>query len=255
MARVARTALITNQLLDRLPAKDRAHLLARCERVLLSFPKVLAEPGQTIRHVYFPTGSLISLVTLAGDRASLQVALTGNEGMYGVGVALGAGFSRAHAMVQGSGPAWRISAAAFRSELARSPALRTGVYRYVYVLLYQLAQTAACVCFHVVEQRLARWLLMSADRVHTPTFHITHEFLAYILGVRRERVSKAASALQRRKLIAYRRGDVAILDREGLERASCACYQSDLAAYQQIFATRPKLAPAQATELRRLVVA
>jgi hypothetical protein len=236
LAQVARAAPITNLLLDRLPARDRAHLLARCERVVLAFPKILAEPGQAIRHVYFPTGSYISLLTSkGGSRVSLQVALTGNEGMYGVGVALGVGFSRAHAMVQGGGPAWWIGAAAFRSELVRSPALRKGVYRYVYVLMSQLARTAACVCFHVVEQRLARWLLMTADRAHAPTFRITHEFLASILGVRRERITVAASALQRRKLIAYERGAVAILDREGLERASCTCYQGDLAAYKQIF--------------------
>jgi CRP-like cAMP-binding protein len=235
LAQVARAAPITNQLLDRLPAKDRAHLLARCERVMLAFPRILAEPGQAIRHVYFPTGSCISLLTSKAGRVSLQVALTGSEGMFGVGVALGVGFSRAHAMVQGSGPAWRMSAAAFRSELARSPALRKGVYRYVYVLMSQLAQTAECVCFHVVEQRLARWLLMSADCAHASTFRITHEFLAYILGVRREGITRAASALQRRKLIAYERGAVAILDREGLERASCTCYQADLDAYKQIF--------------------
>jgi hypothetical protein len=240
LARVARNAPITNQLLDRLPARDRAHLLARCERVVLSFPQILAEPGQTIRHVYFPTGSLISLVTPMDGRMSLQVALTGNEGMYGVGIPLGVGFSRARAMVQGTGSAWRIGAAAFLGEFARSPALRKGVYRYVYVLMSQLSQTAACVCFHVVEQRLARWLLMSADRVQASTFHITHEFLAYILGVRREKISKAASALQRRKLIAYKRGEVAILDREGLERAACCCYEADLAAYKQIFGVRPR---------------
>ena len=235
MAQVAPRAAITNQLLDRLPAKQRAHLLARCERVVLSFPKILAEPGQAIRHIYFPTGGFISLLTLMGSRVSLEVALTGNEGMYGVDVALGVGFSRGHAMVQGSGPAWRIGAAAFRRELARSAALRKWVNRYIYVLMTQLAQTAACVCFHVVEQRLARWLLMTADRAHSPMFRITHKFLAHILGVRRERITAAASALQRRKLITYRRGTVAILDREGLERASCACYRSDLSTYQRIF--------------------
>ena len=235
MARVARTSPITNRLLDRLPAKDRARLLARCERVVLCFPKVLAEPGQPIRHVYFPNGTLISLLTRMGGRASLQVAITGNEGIFGAGVALGVGFSAAHAVVQVSGSAWRIGAAAFRSELARSPALRKGVYRYVYVLMSQLAQTAACVCFHVVEQRLARWLLTIADRTQAPTFRITHQFLASTLGVRREMISKAASALQRRKLIAYTRGAVAILDREGLERASCTCYQAELAAYRRIF--------------------
>jgi len=199
------------------------------------FPKTLAEPGQAIRHVYFPTGSLISLFTSLGGKASLEVAITGNEGMYGAGVALGVGFSRVHARVEISGPAWRIGSAAFRSELSRSPALRKGVYRYIYLLMSQLTQTAACVCFHVVEQRLARWLLTIADRTHTPTFRITHEFLAHTLGVRREVISKAAGALQRRKLIAYTRGALAILDREGLERASCACYQSDVSAYKEIF--------------------
>jgi CRP-like cAMP-binding protein len=235
LARVARNAPITNRLLDRLPAKDRSRLLARCERVALVFPEILAEPEQPIRHVYFPNGSLISLLTRMGGRASLQIAIAGNEGMFGVGVALGVGLSEAHAMVQVSGSAWRIGAKAFRSELARSPALRKGVNRYAYVLMSQLAQTAACVCFHVVEQRLARWLLTIADRTHTPMFRITHQFLASTLGVRREMISKAASALQRRKLIAYTRGAVAILDREGLERASCTCYQADLAAYRRIF--------------------
>lgn len=226
MARVvARTAPITNLLLDRLPAKDRARLLSRCERVVLPFPKTLAEPGQAVRHVYFPTGSLISLLTLGGGRVSLQVALTGNEGMYGVGIALGVDSSRGHATVQAGGPAWRMSAAAFRTELARSPALRKGVHRYVYVLMSQLAQTAACVCFHVVEQRLARWLLMTADRVHAPTFRITHQFLAHMLGVRRVGVTEAASALRRRKLISYTRGKIRILDVRGLKASSCSCYQ------------------------------
>ncbi len=235
MATVAPTAPITNRLLDRLPAKDRAHLLARCKEVRLSFPKILAEPGQAIRHVYFPTGSSISLRTSRGGRASLEVGRAGNEGMYGVGLALGVGFSPVHALVQGSGTSWRIGAAAFRSELARSPALRKGVYRYIFVLMSQLVQTASCSRFCVVEQRLARWLLMTADHAHSPTFRITHEFLAMMIGVRRVGVTKAASALQRRKLIVYSRGSVSILDREGLERVACACYQSDLSSYQQIF--------------------
>jgi hypothetical protein len=235
LARVTRNAPITNRLLDRLPAKDRAHLLARCERVMLSCPKILAEPGQAIRHVYFPTGSFVSLLTRMGGRASLEVALTGNEGMYGVGLALGVGISRGHAAVRGGGSAWKISAAAFRSELARSPALRKWVNRYVYVLMSQVAQTAACVCFHVVEQRLARWLLMTEDRAHVSTFSVTHRFVGQMLGVRRERITAAAIALQSRKLIVYRRGTVTISDRKGLERASCSCYQLDLSTYESVF--------------------
>jgi CRP-like cAMP-binding protein len=239
LVRVAPRAAPTNRLLARLPAKDRAHLLARCEEVELSFPDVLAEPGQAIRHAYFPTAGFISLVAPMGGRVSLEVALAGNEGMYGVGIALGVGLSPVHALVQGSGKAWRMEAAAFRRELTRSTALRDGVNRYVYVLMSQLGQTAGCNRFHVVEQRLARWLLMTADRAHSATFRITHEFLAYMLGVRRVGITEAASDLQRRKLIQYTRGAMAILDRKGLERAACACYESDLATYEQIFGHRP----------------
>ena len=235
MAQVAPAAPITNRLLDRLPVKDRAHLLSRCERVKLSFPKVLAEPGQPIRHAYFPTGSLISLLAPKNGRASLEVGRAGSEGMYGVGLALGVEFSPVHALVQGSGTSWRIGAAAFRGELARSTALRKSVNRYIFVLMNQFMQSARCSRFCVIEQRLARLLLTTADRVHSTTFRVTHEFLAYLLGMRREGITQAAGALQRRKLISYSRGAVAILDREGLERVACSCYQSDNLSYQRIF--------------------
>jgi CRP-like cAMP-binding protein len=113
--------------------------------------------------------------------------------------------------------------------------LRKWVNRYVYVLMSQVAQTAACVCFHVVEQRLARWLLMTEDRAHVSTFSVTHRFVGQMLGVRRERITAAAIALQSRKLIVYRRGTVTISDRKGLERASCSCYQLDLSTYESVF--------------------
>ena len=226
--------MTTNRLLDRLSRTDRAHLLDRCERVELTFPDVLAEPGDTLRHVYFPTASFVSLVSAVGSEDSLEVALAGNEGIYGVPVALGVATSPVHALVQGSGSAWRIGAAAFRGELARSTDLRSCVNRYIYVLMSQLMQTAGCNRFHVVEQRLARWLLMTGDRSHAKTFRITHELLAYMLGVRRVGITEAASALQRRGLIGYARGVVTIVDRPGLERAACSCYRSDLATYERI---------------------
>jgi hypothetical protein len=225
----------TNLLLDRLSAKDRAHVLERCEKVDLAFPEILAEPGDRIRHVYFPTASFISLVTPMGGKDNLEVALAGIEGFYGVPLALGVDISLVHALVQGGGSAWRMGAGDFRRELERAPALRACIDRYIYVLLAQLIQTAGCNRFHVVEQRLARWLLMTSDRARAPTFRITHEFLAYMLGVRRVGITEAASALQRRKLTSYTRGLVTILDRKGLEHAACSCYRSDLATYKRVF--------------------
>jgi len=227
-------APITNRLLDRLPARDRARMLGARERVELSFPDVIAEPGGALPHVYFPLASFISLVAPMGGRSQLEVALAGNEGLFGMGVTMGVAVSTVHALVQGSGPAIRIDAAPFRRELARIPALRECVDRYTYVVMSQLIQAAGCNRFHVVEQRLARWLLMTADRSHSASFHITHEFLAYMLGVRRVGITRAATALQQRQLISYARGAMTVLDRKGLEQASCACYRSDLTIYAAV---------------------
>jgi hypothetical protein len=235
LVRITQTAPITNRLLDRLPAKDRAQVLASCEKVDLVFSEILSEPGGAVRNVYFPTGSFISLVTPMGGKDSLEVALAGNEGIYGVPVALGVGISPVHAVVQGSGTAWQMGAVAFRRNLARIPSLRNCVDRYIYVVMSQLNQTAGCNRFHVVEQRVARWLLMTADRAHSATFAITHEFLANMLGVRRVGVTEAAGALQDRNLIAYTRGVMTILDRKGLEQASCGCYRSDVSTYERVF--------------------
>lgn len=234
MSVAARRTPIANRILTRLPAKARAQVLAQCESVELEFFDTVAEPGEKMRQVYFPTASFISLVVPMGGKANLEVALAGNEGLYGVPIALGVDISPVHALVQGSGHAWRMKASDFRRELARSPPLKQAVDRYVYVLMSQLVQTAGCNRFHLVEQRLARWLLMTSDRAHSDTFHITHEFLAYMLGVRRVGITKAASMLQSRKLIAYVRGAVEILDRRGLEQASCACYRSDLDMYERV---------------------
>ncbi len=209
-------------------------MLGACVEVQLSFPDVLAEPGDLLRHVYFPTGSYISLVTPMGGKSHLEVALAGSEGLYGVPVALGVQVSPVHALVQGSGSAWRMEAAAFRRELAALPKLRACIDGYIHVLMSQLIQTAGCNRFHVVEQRVARWLLMTGDRAGSPSFRSTHEFLGNMLGVRRVGITQAASALHKRGLIGYTRGQVTILDRKGLERASCACYRFDLAAYKRV---------------------
>ncbi|HTS52519.1 MAG TPA: Crp/Fnr family transcriptional regulator [Burkholderiales bacterium] len=220
-----------NRLLAGLPHKDLQHLLASCESIDLTFAEVVSLSGDRIRHVYFPTGSIISMVAPVDGYAGLEVGMVGNEGMFGVGLLLGVDVSPLHALVQGAGPALRIHAKRFRRELAENPALRRGLNRYLYVLMSQLAQTAACTRFHLVEARLARWLSMTRDRVRSDEFYLTQEFLSHMLGVRRVGVTKAASSLQERKLIAYTRGMITVLDRSALEAAACGCYLADKTTY------------------------
>ncbi|WP_294267502.1 Crp/Fnr family transcriptional regulator [Propionivibrio sp.] len=228
------SAPAANRLLAALPRKDRERLMAGCEPVELVFAEVLAEQGGRMRHVYFPTESFISLVAPIDGRASLEVGLIGNEGMLGISLILGVEVSPLLAVVQGGGPAWRMDTETFCHELARSSELQRLLQRYLYVEIGQLAQTAACTRFHLLEARLARWLLMTQDRAHSDEFHVTQEFLAYMLGVRRVGVTKAASSLQNNKLISYCRGNIRIVDRHGLEAASCGCYKANKASYAEM---------------------
>ena len=223
-----------NRLLQSLPEGDLRRMLAACETVELAFADVLYTPRERLSHVYFPVNSFISLIMPIDDSASLEVGMIGNEGMFGVPLVLGVDVSPVRAVVQGAGSALRMDAASFCRELGRSQVLQREIDRYVFVQLSQLAQTAACTRFHLVEARLARWLLMTQDRAHANSFHITQEFLAFMLGVRRVGVTKAASALQKRNLIHYSRGDITVLDRRGLKAAACGCYKADRESYEQI---------------------
>jgi CRP-like cAMP-binding protein len=229
-----RRAPAENRLLAVLPRKDRRHLLAGCEEIDLRFGDVLSEPGERFRYVYFPTEGFLSLLLCVHGRQTRDVKLVGNEGMLGVPLALGVTISPLRALVQGSGSALRMSAATFRRELELTPALRRMVNRYIYVLMAQLSQAAACIGSHLLDARLARSLLTTHDRALSREFHLTHEFLAQMLGVRRVGVTNAAGLLQRRKLVSYSRGDITILDRAGLEAASCECYRGAKDTYRRI---------------------
>jgi CRP-like cAMP-binding protein len=227
-------ATAENHLIELLPRKDRLRLLAICEPADLGLAEVLCEPGKPTSHVYFPTEAFISLVTPIDGKPALEVGMVGREGMVGAQLVLGVVTTPLHAVVQGPGASWRVGANAFRSELARSVALQRGMNRYLYVLMAQLAASAACLRFHQIGPRLARWLLMTQDRAHSESFQVTHEFLAYMLGVRRVGITTAASALQRRGLIEYHRGHLNVLDRCGLEAAACSCYAGDQLAYAEL---------------------
>ncbi len=228
------TTHFTNRLLMKLPHRVRQKFLASCERVDLTDSDILAEPGEPILYVYFPTESSISMLASVDGHSNLEVGLVGNEGMIGTPLILGVAVSSLRAVVRGEGSAIRMTAACFRRELKQSAAVGRELNRYLYVVMDQFAQAVTCSRFHLLESRLARWLLMTHDRAHSDMFHVTHESLSLILGVRRVGVTKAATALQNKNLISYTRGDIVITDRKGLENASCECYANDKAAYERI---------------------
>ncbi|MDP4535782.1 Crp/Fnr family transcriptional regulator [Alkalimonas collagenimarina] len=237
---------ITNHLVELLPASERRLLLQYCELVELQFGAVLCEPNQDYRYLYFPMSGFISLVSKLKDHKPLEIGLIGNEGMLGGTLVLGVTTAPTKAVVQGKGTAWRIELVMLQQLLLDCPQLRYIIQQYLFVLMAQLSQSAACAHFHELDQRLARWLLMSHDRAHSNEFHLTHQFLADMLGVRRSGVTVAAGLMQQKKLIQYSRGQICIIDRAALEQASCACYQCSVDQYHRLLG---KLAPDTAQQL------
>ena len=209
-----------------LPSEDYRKLLHVLEPVKLAFGQVLYESEVRIRDVYFPNDCFVSMLTDVDGGRAAEVGLIGSEGMIGLPVALGIAESPFRAVVQGGGTAMRLTIAEFRRAFRESASLKRELFLFTHLLMIQIAQTAACNRFHRVSQRMARWILMTSDRIHSNEFRITQEFLALMLGVRRVGISVAASGLRERKLMDYRRGSFTILNHAGLEAAACECYKT-----------------------------
>ena len=240
----AKQVSVPNHLLGALPRKDYQNLLPVLEPVKLDFGQILYESQAQIRHVYFPIDCFVSMLTTVDAGRAAEVGLIGSEGMIGVPMALGVAVSPFRAVVQGGGTAMRLKTVDFRRNFSNSHALKREVFLFTHLLMIQIAQTAACNRFHVVTQRMARWILMTRDRVNSNEFRITQEFMALMLGVRRVGVSAAMCRLGERKLIAYRRGTITILDHAGLIAAACACYKTVKDTYVQAQAKRGNTQPA-----------
>lgn len=216
---------VTNQILAALPKKEYEALQPRLEEVPLVFDKTIYEPNELISDVYFPNSGIVSLLAGNGERSTLEVGLVGNEGMVGLNVFFGVSSSINRAVVQGAGTAMKMKASAFRKESSNGGSLPRLLQRYSHSVLTQITQAAVCNQFHPLEARLARWLLMTHDRMHNDDFQLTQEFLSNMLGVRREAVSTAAGNLQKQNLIGYSRGRLKVMNRAGLEATSCGCYE------------------------------
>lgn len=221
---MSKTIKPTNRLLAALPAKEYQRLLPKLEEVSLTYTAIIYESGDIIRRVYFPNSGIISLLSSVEERSLLEVSIVGNEGFVGIPVFLGVKTSNNRAIVQGAGAALTMKTADFLAESNNGGALPKLLQRYTHSLMIQISQSSVCNRFHAIGARLARWLLMTGDRMMSNDFQVTQEFLSNMLGVRREAVSKSATHLQQNGLISYSRGKVSILDRTGLEATACRCY-------------------------------
>ena len=225
MTEPARHSPHQNHLLDALPTGDYERLAPHLELIPMPLGEVLYEPGGTLRYVYFPTTSIVSLLYVMEDGASAEIALVGNEGILGISLFMGGDTTPSRAVVQSSGHGFRLKAELLKNEFGRFGPTMHLLLRYTQALITQMAQTAVCNRHHSVDQQLCRWLLLSLDRLQTNELSMTQELIANMLGVRREGVTEAAGKLQRAGLIRYLRGTITVFDRPGLEARVCECYQ------------------------------
>ena len=215
----------TNRLLAALPRSEYKLISSRLERVPLVFSENIYQAGQPIHHVYFPESGIISLLSGVADHCTIEVGIVGDEGMVGLPVFLGVRNASSYAVVQGEGFALRLPAGDLAKLSNDGSKFQRLMLRFMHSVFTQVSQAAACNQFHRIDERLARWLLMTSDRMHSNTFRITQEFLSNMLGVRREGVNRAAGLLQQRELVSYANGSLKVRNRRGLERAACKCYK------------------------------
>jgi CRP-like cAMP-binding protein len=212
-------------LLDSLPAAVRDGLLPALEPVTLGLGDVIYEPGRPMSHIYFPTTAIVSLIYTMEEGATAEMGLVGNEGVAGIALFMGGDTTPNQAVVQVAGGALKMRATALLDEFRRGGPFQLMLLRYTQALITQISQTAVCNRLHPIDKRLCRWLLLARDRLPSDEFHMTQDFIAHMLGVRREGVTAAAHQLQAAGLIRYSRGHITILDRQRLEAASCECYR------------------------------
>jgi CRP-like cAMP-binding protein len=213
-----------NHILEALPQLERDRMFPYLTLVALPLGKVLYESGDTLRHIYFPTDSIVSLLYVLEDGESAEIAVVGNDGAIGVALFMGGETTTNRAIVQSAGFAYQLTGARLKAEFERHGQMLHILLRYTQALITQMAQTAVCNRHHSVDQQLCRWLLLSLDRLSSAELTMTQELIANMLGVRREGVTEAAGKLQKLGVITYRRGQITVLDRPALERLSCECY-------------------------------
>jgi len=223
-----------NHLLDALLRVDFDRLSPNLELVEMPLGEVVCESGSKLKHVYFPTTSIVSLLYVMEDGASAEIAVVGNEGILGIPIFMGGETTPSRAVVQSAGHGYRLKAQLLKNEFNQAGPLQRLLLRYTQALITQMSQTAVCNRHHSIEQQLSRWLLLSMDRLPDNELIMTQELIANMLGVRREGVTEAAGRLQSLGLINYRRGHISVLNRAGLEKISCECYQVVKSEYDRL---------------------
>jgi CRP-like cAMP-binding protein len=229
-----------NHILDALPPAERNRVFPHLKPVTLPLGAVLYEAGDALRHIYFPTDSIVSLLYVLEDGASAEICVVGNDGVIGVALFMGGETTTSRAIVQSAGTAYRLTGRRLKQEFERQGEAMHILLRYTQALITQMAQTAVCNRYHTVDQQLCRWLLLSLDRLSENKLAMTQELIANMLGVRREGVTDAAGKLQRLGVITYSRGLITVLDRPHLERLSCECYSVVKKESDRLMAARPE---------------